>query len=206
MNAFVVPALGGLLTGIGLIVAIGPQNVFVLQQGVRRVHVASVVAVCAASDVVLITVGVAGLGALVSAHPAVVTVATYVGGGYVIILGVLAARRCARSPMAIPANPGEATPASRWVAISVALALTWLNPHVYLDTVLTMGAIANSHGHGKWAFAIGACVASVLWFTLLGAGGHRMAPLFAKPVAWRILDGVVAAIMIGMGTLLVVSA
>ncbi|HCS57959.1 MAG TPA: amino acid transporter [Gordonia polyisoprenivorans] len=206
MNAFLLPALAGLLTGAGLIIAIGPQNIFVLQQGVRRVHVAPVVAVCAISDVVLITAGVAGLGALVSAHPSVVTAAKYLGGAYVIVLGLMAARSCLRSREAIVDNAGEVTTASRWVAIGTALALTWLNPHVYLDTVLTMGAIANSHGNGKWAFAIGACCASLIWFSLLGGGGRRMAPIFAKPVAWRILDAVVAVVMIGMGAVLVGSA
>ncbi|MEP9394550.1 LysE family transporter [Gordonia sp. VNK1] len=205
MSGFWMPALAGLLTGAGLIIAIGPQNVFVLRQGVRRAHVAQVVAVCAVSDVVLITAGVAGLGALVSAHPALITVATLLGGAYVIVLGLMAAKRSLRSGTGMATDTGEAATTSRWMAIGTALALTWLNPHVYLDTVLTMGAIANGHGNGKWAFAIGACVASILWFTILGGGSRRMAPLFAKPRAWRILDAVVAVIMIGMGAALIAS-
>lgn len=206
MTTYLLAAIAGLLTGAGLIVAVGPQNIFVLQQGVRRAHVTPVILVCAVSDIVLITAGVAGLGALVSAHPTVVTVAKIAGGAYVVILGLLAARRCLRSSEAITANPGEVRTASRWVAIGTALALTWLNPHVYLDTVLTMGAIANSHGNGKWAFAIGASVASVVWFTLIGCGGRRLAPVFARPRAWKVLDGVVAVIMVGMGAALLVSA
>nr|WP_202926734.1 LysE/ArgO family amino acid transporter [Gordonia desulfuricans] len=206
VNAFLLPALAGLLTGIGLIVAIGPQNVFVLQQGVRRTHVAPVVAVCALSDVVLIVAGVAGLGALIAAHPRVVTVATILGGIYVMVLGGMAARRCLRSGEAITANRAEAATVSRWAAIGTAFALTWLNPHVYLDTLVTMGAIANGQGAGKWAFAVGASLASVLWFSLLGGGSHRVAPLFARPAAWRVIDGVVAVIMIGMGAALLVSA
>lgn len=201
----ILPALAGLLTGGGLIVAIGPQNVFVLQQGVRRNHVLPVIAVCALSDVVLIVAGVAGLGAVVSAHPQVVTVAKVLGGAYVIALGLLAARRCARSDAAIQTSAAEPRNLSRWAAVATALALTWLNPHVYLDTVLTMGAIANSHGSGRWAFAIGACAASTLWFTGLGRGSARLAPLFAKPTAWRILDGIVAVVMITMGGMLVAS-
>lgn len=206
MTTYFLAAMTGLLTGAGLIVAIGPQNIFVLQQGVRRVHVNPVIVVCALSDVVLIVAGVAGLGALVSAHPAVVAVAKIAGGAYIVALGLLAARRCLRSSEAITANADEMRMASRWVAIGSALALTWLNPHVYLDTVLTMGAIANSHGNAKWAFAIGACAASVLWFTLIGRGGRRLAPVFAKPRAWKILDGIVAVIMVGMGATLLFSA
>lgn len=209
MTSYLVPALVGLLTGAGLIIAIGPQNVFVLQQGVRREHIGPVVAICAVSDIVLIVAGVAGLGALVSAHPSVVTIAKVAGGTYIIILGILAARRCLRSSAVIEVDADETNgpraTASRWLAIGTALALTWLNPHVYLDTVLTMGAIANGQGDAKWAFAIGACLASVTWFVLLGVGSTRMAPLFARPVAWRVLDGFVAVVMIGMGAILILS-
>lgn len=205
MSTYLLPAIAGLLTGAGLIVAIGPQNVFVLRQGVARRHTGAIVAVCAISDVVLIVAGVAGLGAIVAAHPQVITVGKIVGGLYVLALGLLAAKRCLRSNEAIAANAEEAESAGRWVAVGTALALTWLNPHVYLDTVLTMGAIANGHGNGKWAFAIGACVASILWFTALGGGARRLSHLFASPRAWKILDGVVAVIMIGMAIALFVS-
>ncbi len=200
------PALAGLLTGAGLIIAIGPQNIFLLQQGVRRSHTAAVVAVCAVSDVVLIVAGVAGLGALVAAHPGVVTFAKLAGGAYIVVLGLMAAKRCLRSDAAIIANADEAATMSRWAAVATALALTWLNPHVYLDTVLTMGAIATSHGNGKWAFAIGACAASVLWFTSLGHGAGRLSKVFSSPRAWKILDGGVAVVMLAMGGLLLFSA
>ncbi|MCK8615987.1 LysE/ArgO family amino acid transporter [Gordonia sp. C13] len=205
MSSYLLPAIAGLLTGAGLIVAIGPQNVFVLRQGVARRHTGAIVAVCAISDVVLIVAGVAGLGAIVAAHPQVVTVAKLVGGLYVLVLGLLAAKRCLRSNEAIAANAEEAESAGRWVAVGTALALTWLNPHVYLDTVLTMGAIANGHGNGKWAFAIGACLASILWFTALGGGARRLSHFFASPRAWKILDAVVAVIMIGMAVALFAS-
>ncbi|GAC02573.1 putative amino acid transporter [Gordonia namibiensis NBRC 108229] len=205
MSSYLLPAIAGLLTGAGLIVAIGPQNVFVLRQGVARRHTGAIVAACAISDVVLIVAGVAGLGAIVAAHPQVVTVAKLVGGLYVLVLGLLAAKRCLRSNEAIAANAEEAESAGRWVAVGTALALTWLNPHVYLDTVLTMGAIANGHGNGKWAFAIGACLASILWFTALGGGARRLSHFFASPRAWKILDAVVAVIMIGMAVALFAS-
>ncbi|MET9201635.1 LysE/ArgO family amino acid transporter [Gordonia sp. NPDC003585] len=205
MTTFLTPALAGLLTGAGLIIAIGPQNIFLLQQGVRRSHTAAVVAVCALSDVILIVAGVAGLGALVAAHPGVVTFAKLAGGAYIVVLGLLAAKRCLRSDEAIAINDGEAGTTSRWAAIATALALTWLNPHVYLDTVLTMGAIASSHGNGKWAFAIGACAASFLWFTALGHGAGRLSRVFSKSRSWKILDGVVAVVMLIMGGLLIAS-
>lgn len=209
VTAYLVPALAGLLTGAGLIIAIGPQNVFVLRQGVARRHTAPIVAVCAVSDIVLIVAGVAGLGAVVASHPDVVTFAKVAGGLYVGALGVLAARRCLRSNEVIAADgtradgSGEST--GRWVAVGTALALTWLNPHVYLDTVITMGAIANGHGNGKWAFAFGACIASVLWFTALGGGARRLSGFFASPRAWKVLDAVVAVIMLGMAAALFAS-
>ncbi|MCR5978153.1 amino acid transporter [Gordonia jinghuaiqii] len=205
MTSYLVPAFAGLLTGAGLIIAIGPQNVYVLRQGVARRHTAPIVAVCAISDVVLIVAGVAGLGALVATHPQVVTVAKIAGGLYILVLGLLAARRSLRSNAAIATNAGEAESAGRWVAVGTALALTWLNPHVYLDTVLTMGAIANGHGNGKWAFAIGACAASVIWFTALGGGARKLSGFFASPGAWKVLDAVVAVIMIAMAVALFVS-
>ncbi|ATD72572.1 LysE/ArgO family amino acid transporter [Gordonia sp. 1D] len=205
MSTYLLPAIAGLLTGAGLIVAIGPQNVFVLRQGVARRHTGAIVAVCAISDVALIVAGVAGLGAIVAAHPQFVAVAKIVGGLYVLVLGLLAAKRCLRSNEAISANAEEAESAGRWVAVGTALALTWLNPHVYLDTVLTMGAIANGHGNGKWAFAIGACLASILWFTALGGGARRLSRFFTSPRAWKILDAVVAVIMIGMAIALFAS-
>jgi L-lysine exporter family protein LysE/ArgO len=203
VTSYLVAAVAGLLTGAGLIIAIGPQNVFILRQGVARAHVAPIVVVCAVSDIVLIVAGVAGLGAVVAAHPEAVTVAKILGGAYVIVLGLMAARRCLRSSEAIVLGNAASVSASRWTAIGAALALTWLNPHVYLDTVITMGAIANGQGAGRWAFAVGACLASILWFGLLGHGASRLAPLFAAPRAWKILDGVVAIVMLGMGAILI---
>ncbi|KQR99710.1 amino acid transporter [Williamsia sp. Leaf354] len=200
-------ALTGLATGAGLIIAIGPQNVMVLRNGVARTHVVPIVAVCAVSDLVLILAGVVGLGAVVSGHPGIVTVATVLGAGYVIVLGLMAARR-SLAPTAIAS--GEVTSRSgsrsRWAAVGAALALTWLNPHVYLDTVLTLGAIANSHGpEGKWAFAIGAGAASILWFCALGFAAGKLAPLFTRPRAWQILDAFVAVVMLAVGAMLLAS-
>lgn len=203
--SYVFPAVAGLLTGAGLIIAIGAQNVFVLRQGIRREHVLPVVAVCTASDIVLILAGVIGLGAVVTAHPQVVDLATFAGAGYLLVLAALAGRRAMR-PAAIDAGNAVAA-TSRWAAVGTAVALTWLNPHVYLDTVITLGAIANTHGsQSKWVFAAGACAASLLWFTALGFGSGKLAPLFARPRAWRLLDVLVAVVMGSLGAGLIVSA
>ncbi|MGZ8178028.1 LysE/ArgO family amino acid transporter [Williamsia sp. SKLECPSW1] len=201
-------AVAGLLTGAGLIVAIGPQNVMVLRTGLAGTHVRSVVAVCATADIVLILGGVAGLGTVVSGHPSLVLVATVVGGSYVIVLGLMAARRAA-----FPARAGDPIPdgdgarrSTRTAVVGTALLLTLGNPHVYLDTVLMLGAVANAHGpHGRWAFGLGACVASVLWFSALGFGAVRLAPWFARPRAWQILDAVIAVVMLAFGSMLLAS-
>lgn len=205
-TTYLLTALAGLVTGAGLIIAIGPQNVFVIRQGIAGRYVAPVITVCAISDIVLISAGTAGLGAIITAHPNAVTLARHVGGAYLIALGLFAAKRAWRP--AAGAHPG-AEPGRNlgiWAALGTALALTWLNPHTYLDTVLTLGSIANSHTDAKWAFAIGACVASLLWFTTLGVSAQRMAPLFASRRAWRLLDAAIAVVMSGLGAILVVSA
>ncbi|GHH58221.1 amino acid transporter [Lentzea cavernae] len=186
-----------LLLGFGtmmtLIIAIGAQNAFVLRQGLRREAVAKVVAVCAISDAILVAVGVAGFGAIVEAFPAAITVAAVVGGLFLLGYGFLAARR-AVTPSALDA--GTAT-SSR--PVLTALALTWLNPHVYLDTLLLLGSIAA----GRWLFGVGAVTASITWFVALGFGARLLSPLFAKPRAWRVLDGLIAAVMITLGVTLI---
>ena len=152
------PLIVGFLASFTLIAAIGAQNAFVLRQGIRREHVLPVVALCTVSDIALIAAGIAGVGALINAHPAAIN-------------GVLVT--CA--------------------------ALTFLNPHVYLDTVVLLGALANEHQDGRWLFGVGAVTASAVWFVSLGLGARRLAGLFAKPVTWRILDALIAATMIGLG-------
>lgn len=183
----------GFGTMMALIVAIGAQNAFVLRQGLRRHAVAQVVAVCAISDAILVAVGVAGFGAIVNAFPAAITVAAVVGGIFLLGYGFLAARRAFR-PSALTAAP-EAS--SR--PVLTALALTWLNPHVYLDTLLLLGSIAA----GRWLFGVGAVAASVTWFVALGFGARLLSPLFAEPRSWRVLDGLIAAVMITLGVTLI---
>ena len=187
-----------LLLGFGtmmtLIVAIGAQNAFVLRQGLRRQAVAKVVAVCAISDAILVAVGVAGFGAIVRRWPQVITVAAIVGGLFLLGYGFLAARRAFQPSSMTVSDSGSNRP------VLTALALTWLNPHVYLDTLLLLGSIAA----GRWLFGVGAVTASVTWFVALGFGARLLSPLFAKPRSWRVLDGLIAAVMISLGVALIV--
>ncbi|GAC61602.1 LysE/ArgO family amino acid transporter [Gordonia sp. PS3] len=205
ISTYLLAALAGLVTGAGLIIAIGPQNIYVIRQGVSGAYVLPVIAVCVVSDIVLISAGTAGLGALVSAHPSAVAIAEFVGGGYLLVLAALAARRALR-PGSGPAHSGSGRTVGLWAALGTALALTWLNPHTYLDTVLTLGSIANSHGGAKWSFTIGACTASLIWFLMLGLGARRMAPVFASARAWRVLDTAIAAVMAALGVMLIAGA
>jgi L-lysine exporter family protein LysE/ArgO len=195
------PLLVGFLTSFTLIAAIGAQNAFVLRQGIRREHVLAVVSVCAVSDLVLITVGIAGIGAVITAHPQTVTVAKIGGAAFLFGYGTLAARRALRPSRMAPAQDGSARLIS---VLLTCLAMTFLNPHVYLDTVVLLGTLANQHADSRWLFGIGAVTASVVWFFSLGFGARRLAGLFATPLTWRILDGLIAATMIGLGISLVV--
>jgi L-lysine exporter family protein LysE/ArgO len=193
-------ALAGFAASAVLIVAIGAQNAFVLRQGLRREHVLLVVVTCAVSDLVLIAAGIAGLGAVVTARPEAVTVIRWVGAAYLLGYAALAARRAVR-PGAL--TPSGRAPGTLRATLLTCLALTYLNPHVYLDTVLLLGSVAQQHPH-RWLFGIGAAAASAAWFTALGAGAHRLAPALARPVAWRMLDGLIAIVMLGVAAMLVV--
>lgn len=185
--------LAGLGFGLSLIIAIGAQNAFVLRQGLRREHVLVVVLVCALSDALLIGLGVGGLGTLLQFVPWLIVVVRIGGAAFLIVYGILAVRRAAR-PKALVAEGGSAAMPLR-TALGTVLALTWLNPHVYLDTVVLLGSVAGTHGEDRWWFGLGAAVGSILWFTALGYGARLLRPLFAKPVAWRILDGSIAVVM-----------
>jgi L-lysine exporter family protein LysE/ArgO len=192
----------GFLTGSALIAAIGAQNAFVLRQGIRREHVGVVVTLCTMSDLLLIAAGIAGFGAVVAAHPSVVAVAKFGGAAFLICYGLLAARR-ALTPGAL--TPSEAAPARLGAVVTTCLALTFLNPHVYLDTVVLLGALANEHRDARWLFGVGAVTASAVWFTTLGFGATRLSTLFARPVTWRVLDGLISVTMVTLGVCLAVS-
>jgi L-lysine exporter family protein LysE/ArgO len=197
-------AAAGFGTGLSLIVAIGAQNAFVLRQGIRRDAVLAVVGICALSDAVLIALGVGGVGAVVVAYPQALTAVGWVGGAFLLCYGALAARRVFR-PQGALRTEGEAT-GSRRRAVLTCLALTWLNPHVYLDTVFLLGSIAAHRGALRWTFGLGAVLASLCWFAALGFGGRLLGRVLARPSAWRVLDGLVAATMIGIGGMLLVRA
>lgn len=201
MRDTLLAAIAGFGTGLSLIVAIGAQNAFVLRQGIRRDTVLAVVAICALSDAVLIALGVGGVGALVLAFPTVLTVVGIAGGAFLLCYGFLAARRAFR-PSAL--NITNAPTTHR--VVLTCLALTWLNPHVYLDTVLLLGTVAAHRGDLRWAFGAGAALASLCWFAALGFGARLLTGFFARPSSWRVLDGLVAATMVAIGVTLVIGA
>jgi L-lysine exporter family protein LysE/ArgO len=197
------PAALGFGTGLALIVAIGSQNAFVLRQGIRGEHVAAVVLVCSVSDAILIAAGIAGVGALLQANPVIVDVVRFAGAAFLVAYGVMAARRALR-PGALTAS-GRQPAVGIGAALSTVLALTWLNPHVYLDTVLLLGSVASQQTQDlRWWFGAGAITASVAWFSALGFGARVLRPFFARPSSWRILDGLVAAVMLTLGIRLAV--
>ncbi|MGP5268717.1 LysE/ArgO family amino acid transporter [Brachybacterium alimentarium] len=197
------PALHGLLAGLSLIIAIGSQNVFVLRQGIRRDHVLAVVTVCIASDAVLILAGAGGLGALVRAVPEVVVAARWAGVVFLLGYAVLAARRALRGGESLEAD--EAGRGSGLgPVVATALALTWLNPHVYLDTVLLLGSIAATHGAQAWLFAVGAVAGSMIWFSALGFGARGLGRVLSSARSWRVVDGAVALTMLIVAGLLAV--
>ena len=208
--------LAGLGLGLSLIVAIGAQNLFVLRQGLRREHTLLVATICTLSDAALILLGVSGIGFVLQAVPWLVDVVRGGGALFLVAYGLLAARRVWRpAAQALEvrdteaAASGSAAVATRTRALPVVLtclALTWLNPHVYLDTVFLLGTVANTHGEGRWAFAVGAVLGSVVWFYALAFGARLLGRWLATPRAWRVLDAVIAVIMIALGVMLVLPA
>lgn len=187
-------ALSGFALGGSLIVAIGAQNAYVLRQGLKRQYVFTLATICFVSDALLIALGCAGFGSLVQAWPQAVRIVTWIGAAFLIAYGLRAAR-AAFKPQTL--QTGGAADAGGWrKAVLVCLALTWLNPHVYLDTVLLLGGIAGRYPAAErlW-FGVGAVTASGVWFYGLGYGAGRLAPLFAKPLTWRLLDGAIALTM-----------
>ncbi|MEU1187297.1 LysE/ArgO family amino acid transporter [Streptomyces sp. NPDC005859] len=204
MSPTLTAAAAGFGTGLSLIVAIGAQNAFVLRQGIRRDAVLAVVGICALSDAVLIALGVGGVGALVVAWPGALTAVGWIGGIFLLCYGALAARRVFR-PAGALATEGESVGSLRR-AVLTCLALTWLNPHVYLDTVFLLGSVAADRGPLRWTFGLGAAFASVCWFVALGFGARLLGRFLTRPAAWRVLDGLVAATMIVLGVTLVAGA
>lgn len=186
-------AATGFAAGLSLIVAIGAQNAFVLRQGLMRQHVFWICLICAGSDAILVSVGVAGFGALSEQAPWLEPAMRYGGAAFLLWYGFRSFRAAMR-PRAMEGADNSA-PSLR-AAVLTCLALTWLNPHVYLDTVALLGAISSPyHGLDRWGFGIGAVTASFAFFFSLGYGARYLAPLFAAPAAWRVLDVAIGAVM-----------
>ncbi|MFC7505390.1 LysE/ArgO family amino acid transporter [Nocardioides sp. GCM10030258] len=192
------PTVAGLVTGLTLIVAIGAQNALVLRQGLIRSHVGPVVAICALSDAVLIAAGVGGIGTIVDHARWVLEVVRWLGVAFLLWYAAASLRRATRPESLAAAGNGTVEPSGP--VIGRAIALTWLNPHVYLDTVLLVGSIAAAHDGGepagRWWFGAGAVLASVLWFSSLGYGARLLAPLLARPRAWQVLEVLIAITML----------
>ena len=189
----------GLMSGLALIVALGAQNAFVLRQGIRREHVGVVVALCAVSDAVLILGGTAGIGALVSRFPEALDVLRWGGAAY---LAWWAVRSFASALK--PSSSTTEAPRSRGSVIATTLALTYLNPHVYLDTVVLLGSLANQHGpDARWIFAGGAVVGSVVWFSALGYGARGLSGVLSSPRTWRVVDLVIGVVMLALAVNLI---
>ena len=183
----------GFFTGLSLIVAIGAQNAFVLRQGLLRRHRLPIALICALSDALLIAAGIYGFGLAASGIPALLESARWGGAAFLAGYGALAARRAWKGECL---GEDEAVSMPLLAAIALCLALTFLNPHVYLDTVILLGSLANQHGDpGRWQFGAGAALASIAWFFLLAYGARALRPLFARPLSWRILDGSIALVM-----------
>jgi L-lysine exporter family protein LysE/ArgO len=197
MTGLTPPALEGFLLGAGLIIAIGAQNAFILRQGLLRSHVFALCLICALSDALLIALGVAGLGTLISRNPAAIKFVAFGGALFLLSYAFVAARRAANpEPMATRTDQAHALKP----AMATVLAFTFLNPHVYLDTVVLIGSISAQYaGARRLAFATGAVLASFVWFFALGYGARWLAPLFARPIAWQILDIIIALIMTALG-------
>ena len=184
-----------------LIVTIGAQNAFVLRQGIMRSHVGKIVALCALSDFILIGAGVGGASVLVQRYPVFVHTMLYVGLAYLAWFGINALRRAVRPGHAVlDANAnaaGTAPPQRAMPIILITLALTWLNPHVYLDTFLLIGTAGAREPEGaRVAFALGAMAVSGIWFIGLGYGARALAPLFRRATAWRVLDGAIGSMVL----------
>lgn len=187
-----VALIPGFLTGLSLIIAIGAQNAFVIRQGLLRQHVLLVVAICAISDAALIFLGTGGLGTLIQSQPSLLEFIRWFGVIYLTWFGIRSIRSAFKSQSLIA---GEGSVISKSKIVATCLSLTFLNPHVYLDTVILLGSIANQFENDRWFFAIGGAVASLVWFTAIGFGARAASRFMSKPIFWKILDSLIAVVM-----------
>ncbi|MEY4436702.1 MAG: hypothetical protein RL100_166 [Actinomycetota bacterium] len=189
----------GFFTAISLIAAIGAQNAYVIRQSLTRKHVLLVVVICALADAVLIIAGIAGLGALITSAPMLMEFIRWFGVAYLAWFGIKSVRSAFKKQSL---DAGAAQSASRKQVVLSILGFTFLNPHVYLDTVILLGSIANQFQSDRWWFGIGAMLSSVVWFFSIGYGAKAAAKYMAKPIFWKILDLIIAAVMFGIAALL----
>ncbi len=198
------PFLTGLATGAGLIIAIGAQNAFVLSQGIRREYHWPIAGLCGLIDALLITLGIAGMGVLISDSPLLLTLVTWGGAAFLLWYGANALRSALKTGSLEVQTRGLS---SLRGALLTTLALSLLNPHVYLDTVILLGSIGGRYpDEGRYWFGAGAALFSFIWFFSLSLGARWLAPLFQKPLAWRILDGLVCLMMWTLAALLLSDA
>lgn len=193
--------LFGFSLGLSLIMAIGAQNAFVLKQGLKNEHVFLVCLICALSDAALILIGVSGFHILVASFPSLVNIARYGGAGFLFIYGLISFYNAARVQQGL--QPSEIKSSSAWQSALTCLAFTWLNPHVYLDTVVLLGSVSTQFGAQVTWFAAGATAASFVFFFALGYGARLLRPLFARARSWQILDILIGCIMWGIALRLV---
>jgi L-lysine exporter family protein LysE/ArgO len=186
-------AVSGFLVGLSLILAIGAQNAFVLRQGLRREHVGAVVLACGLSDAVLMTAGVLGFGALSEAMPWLGNAMRLGGAAFLMVYGALRFRAALRGGAALMPTDATAAPLGR--VLATCLLLTWANPHVYLDTLVLVGALSAQYEPYSGYFGLGAVTASFTFFAALGFGARLLAPVFARPASWVVLEVVVGCTM-----------
>lgn len=194
--------ISGLLLGLSLIIAIGAQNAFVLRQGLTGRFVLPVALVSALLDATLIVLGVAGLGALLESVPFLLGLVRWLGAGYLVWFGIASLRRARSDQSMSVSGTGPATLAS--VLLSTAT-FSLLNPHVYLDTVVFLGAFAAQFGDSRWWFALGACLASIVWFFSLAYGAKALSRYVKNPRFWKILDSTIAVFMFALAIALIVA-
>jgi L-lysine exporter family protein LysE/ArgO len=187
-------ALAGFALGISLILAIGAQNAFVLKQGLKREHVFAVCFICALSDAILISAGVAGFGAIVKQFPLIEQVSRYAGAAFLLVYAALSFKSALTTSHKLEAKGKEV--GSLMTALLTCLAFTWLNPHVYLDTVVLLGSISTQYEGQQLAFGLGAVIASFVFFFSLGYGARLLIPVFKNPNAWKVLEAIIGLVML----------
>ncbi|WP_394252147.1 LysE/ArgO family amino acid transporter [Vibrio profundi] len=193
--------LAGFTLGLSLILAIGSQNAFVLKQGLKRQHVFIVCLVCALSDAILISFGVAGFGAIIKQYPSIEWISRYAGALFLFVYAFLSIKSAIVNRHAL--SPTVKSESSVVKVVAMCMAFTWLNPHVYLDTVVLLGSISSQYQPNQFQFAVGAISGSFIFFFSLGYGARTLAPIFEKPRAWTILEFVVGIMMLSIGVSLI---